>query len=560
MDRAERRPLANQKVDTGLPTDSLPGLGVSLASWEKNVSAHVEQRDRQVLKSRFFIVFDEERAQEVQDAFDERVANILEMHERANANDPTLGKSLHKRLAGAPLLYITFSTDINPPAAPYNREKENNFLAHVANACEEQDWQGIIPVDLSQTHEPIKQVNPDNNVKSLSVLYEKLKKKNNKQPVVIIDGYGAHATQDLGFQIEDRWMDGSKLFVVRSTKKQVEYDSGYGSLWATKFPIFDPNRPEDTDRELPPYDPARVTAFAKGLSDAIGKTHAGEAVCVQAPNNFGKTTALQTLAEMPEIAQNPDVRICYIAPNGDLRDMANHQTVNFETLTATETIIVDEAGRENTIGSTAKETLTQFASAGKHIVRIYPGNDTPPSHLEVISVGEQKRSFDLNAYPSFFSEFIRNAQRYGGARKGRQELETGEVIILEREDGFATFFDTRSGVVIRNYDSSYLLPDHDDSEQMTMVERAEEELIRISDALTARGINIEQAYPRGVTRPQIFQDHEARMAGRDCATLILGPADGPVVQEILRLRTDFSDTEIASNLQNFLKLSPSERL
>jgi len=50
-------------------------------------------------------------------------------------------------------------------------------------------------------------------------------------------------------------------------------------------------------------------------------------------------------------------------------------------------VIADEAGYAEKPGATARELLVQFEEAGAKIVRVYPGNVTPPSKYQVIEIG-----------------------------------------------------------------------------------------------------------------------------------------------------------------------------
>ncbi len=377
--------------------DQLDALGCSLEVWRKKVEEIISERrlreELELLRHSIYIPDSPEGALSVQEAFNARVRNILDFHRQANTALNEQADPIVDALKDTTVLHITFSGDAQLGGAPVNGEKRNFYLSSVVNACEAQDWKGVVSIDLSEISEK-QSLNSEENehITDLEILADVLNKKSNKPIIVIIDGYGTHAAQDLGFAMFDRYFQiGSILtLVIRTTKEQDEADMGFGSIWSGKAPHIT-SLAQSPDRSTGPFDREKLVNFAVALNIAVARAEGGEVTCVQAPNNYGKSTALEALVNLPSDAIRGNITFLYISSDGLLRNIKNQAIIKEEDLKmfASHIVIIDEAGRVDVPEAKAKELLNAMQAQDIKIVRVYPGNVATPSEYNVINIGSE---------------------------------------------------------------------------------------------------------------------------------------------------------------------------
>jgi len=397
--------IQRRKESEQAPPEMLPGLDISLSVWEQNVQARVNERieraELRIFHHTIYMALSENMPEDdiaSKEAFDTRVNTILELHRKANdLEDQTVPGYVRNVLQGNAILHIIFSREEYLGAATLNREKRDYYLPSIVNACQAQEWKGVITVDLIQQQEKEELMQGAPYVSSLLTIAYHLQTATRKPAIVIIDGYGEHATHDLGFQMGDALFQQDEdigTLIVRSSLRQSTLDQGYGSIWEGKAPWV---TGKESDFDIPlsdvlmRYNANRFLMFARTLDAVIMRVKQGGACCLQAPNNYGKTTALRSLSELPELRrQRTDMVFAFIDNDGVLKDLRTSANLTGEQLESTDLsmIIVDEAGREEEQGSSAKGLLERLAANGKKVVRIYPGNMTPPPSYQVIRIGE----------------------------------------------------------------------------------------------------------------------------------------------------------------------------
>lgn len=330
-------------------------------------------------------------------AFDNHVKAVYGLYQRANSeNASDLDQKTLRRLQGAPVLHITFSRDADPGSSQWKEhlKNQNEFMPKIINACGDSDWSGVIQVDLSQTdgREPFRGV-PKHFPVSLESLIQKLHQNSKKKVIVIIDGYGRHAIEigfGLSFHIVEDVFNVETAIVRSSGAQAYSYLHNYESPWLTKMrpvPISKESSPQTVSAtQEAQYDSLRFQKFAAALEATLERVQRGEKVCLQAANNFGKTTALIALGAVLEQNGREDIKVMRISSDGKLVDLRGASLYDIRDESA-RTIILDEAGLEKMPANRAvKEQLSELEAQGKRIIRVYPGNVSAPKGYQVTEV------------------------------------------------------------------------------------------------------------------------------------------------------------------------------
>ena len=218
-------------------------------------------------------------------------------------------------------------------------------------------------------------------------------------PILIIDGYGAHVAS-LGFAMFDDPTSFAFPILIRTSSEQTKADTGYGSIWYAKFPHIVNCKESLTfsSNAKSSFDPGRFDIFARKLEDALLRVNYGARTALQAPNGYGKTTALHSLSEMfGKELDDKGILIAEIDTYGVLRT-GDGQLVRLkleegqvdyswgQQRWAPKIIIVDEAGREHIVKSHSAQLLSQFEAQGGKVLRVYPGNVQVPDGMEVVRI------------------------------------------------------------------------------------------------------------------------------------------------------------------------------
>ncbi|OGH38544.1 hypothetical protein A3F59_02000 [Candidatus Roizmanbacteria bacterium RIFCSPHIGHO2_12_FULL_38_13] len=380
------------------PSEQLLNLGVSLPPWEERVKSAVQWRID--MESRFvstplertlYVISPTVGADEqqlVHDTFDKQVEQLIQLHQEANgtrvSKTPVFDEKDMLLAKGCPLVHFIFSKDIKVGARELNGDARDRFSYTLEDALEKASIEKPLVLDFTDT-------TPDNLGKkgsglSIPTLLKNFADKHDRRlPMVIVDGYGEHASE-LGFYMFDNFGHYMSTLVIRASAEQIEADSGYGSHWIGKFARVVSSKDGVYDQTPVPdrsFDAQRFTRFARALDHVLeGITGSTEKRGIQAPNNFGKTTALAELQQLLPAKQG--ILLARIDENGVLRGNNGHllSAERLEERKAT-TLVVDEAGREQIPDGHAQEHLKKYENSGGKVVRIFPGNVIPSEEYKI---------------------------------------------------------------------------------------------------------------------------------------------------------------------------------
>ncbi len=386
------------------PSDFLENLGCSQAAWERETHAavdrsHMWERLEPLLAHTIYMVGDRgNSAQEVLSAFDDRIRRIYELYHRDNDPDNVPISDFEIRpLEGVTVLHLVFDRASEVGHGKMDQSVLDRHLGAITQACEQNNNRGIIKVDF--TDEETRELGDGKRrYSSLSLVAGELAEESGKPIVLIIDGYGQKAAKQWGFQMDDQlFQQYSEVgtIIIRSNTDQSSEDRRYGSAWASKAGWITNQAGHEsyvdntTNKQSVEFDSSRFVAFAQALNEVVGRVERGEKVCLQAPNNFGKSTALQMLRRLPKTGIRGDIALTEIHHEWFMDDYRESQTVSAENLRADgiTTLIVNEAGRLQEPDSKVGKVIAGVEEAGINIVRIYPGNVTPPEGYEVVRIG-----------------------------------------------------------------------------------------------------------------------------------------------------------------------------
>lgn len=343
----------------------------------------------------------------IRDLFDDRVARMYTEHD-SQTPIPTGQKGLEE-LRLSPMIHLILSRE---PVLGYSHTRIFNRGTDIAGialkeAIKQYDGKGLIKIDLTSPdavdHYRSTGTESGETEDSFYYVADKFGYRTHprRQVIVIVDGYGKYAAENLGFS----WIPGPSVMtgegmltlVIRTTEDQFGNDTDrYGSIpsisryyeFAAKKTLSD-SSPVNTEQS---FAEDRFIKLAKALDSIIARVVKGDKVVLQAPNNYGKTSTLMALAELLSNGNAKNITIAQIDGIGDLVKMTGFKTCPFneeeiqQVADSRSIVIIDEAGLENDPKNAAKQSIERLESKGVIIVRTYPGNVTPPSEYEVVKV------------------------------------------------------------------------------------------------------------------------------------------------------------------------------